>query len=105
MEMWFWRRMERVSWTEKKTNEKVLKIVEEDRKLVNTIITRKRKWIGHILRGEGLMKDDLEGRMEGRMPRGSKRIGMLEELKEGSIMIMKKRADNGEDWKYWVSKT
>jgi len=28
-EMWLWRRMEKISWTEKMTNEAVLKIVGE----------------------------------------------------------------------------
>jgi len=42
--------------------------------------------------------------MEGRMPRGRKRIGMLEELKEGSFMIMKRRAENRQDWRDWVAK-
>jgi len=34
IEMWLRRRMGRVSWTERKSNEEVLKIVGEDRKLV-----------------------------------------------------------------------
>jgi len=46
--------------------------------------------------GGGQMKGVLESRMEGGMPRGRKRIGILEELKEGSFMIMKKRAENRE---------
>ena len=29
-EMWIWRRMERISWTEHRTNEEVLKKVEEE---------------------------------------------------------------------------
>jgi len=60
---------------------------------------QEKKWIGHILQGEGLMKDVLEGRMEGRRPTGRKRIGMLEELKEESFMIMKRRAKNGKAWR------
>ena len=51
------------------------------------------------------MKDVLEGRMEGKRPRGRKRIGMLEELKEGSFKIMKRRARNRVAWRDWVPKT
>jgi len=43
--------------------------------------------------------EHLEGLMEGTMPRGRKRIGMFKELKEGSFMIMKRRAENREAWK------
>ena len=36
-EMWIWRRMERVSWKEHKTNEEILQIVGEERSLLKTI--------------------------------------------------------------------
>ena len=39
-EMWIWRRMERISWTEHRTNEVVLKKVEEKRSLMDIIRTR-----------------------------------------------------------------
>jgi len=59
--------------------------------------------------GEGLIKDVLEGRMVGRMPRGRKRNGMLEELKEGSSMTRKRRAERRaekrEAWRDWVPNT
>lgn len=37
-EMWVWRKMEKISWTEHRTNEDVLKMVGEKRTLVNTIL-------------------------------------------------------------------
>jgi len=36
-EMWIWRRMEKVSWVERKTNEEVLIMVEEKRELLDRI--------------------------------------------------------------------
>jgi len=50
-EMLIWRRMERISWTEHKTNEEVLKKVEEKRSLMDIIRTRQKIWIRHILTG------------------------------------------------------
>jgi len=50
-EMLIWRRMERISWTGHRTNEEVSKKVEEKRTLMDTIRTRQKNWIGHILRG------------------------------------------------------
>ena len=38
LEMWIWRRMERISWTEKITNEEVLRRVGENRSMVETIV-------------------------------------------------------------------
>ena len=55
--MWIWRGMEKVSWIDKKANEEVLKIVGEERNLIQHIINRKKTWIGHALRGESLIKD------------------------------------------------
>jgi len=38
-------------------------MVQEDRKSVNTFCCGKHKWIGHVLRHDGLLRDVLEGRM------------------------------------------
>ena len=54
-EMWTWRRMEKINWTEHQTNE-VLGKVGEERDFINTIRQRQRKWIGHTLRGESLLR-------------------------------------------------
>jgi len=55
-EMWVWRRMEKISWQDMKTNEGVLQLVQEKRSLMDVIWRRKKHWIGHILRGESLLK-------------------------------------------------
>ena len=101
-EMWIWRRMEKVSWTEKKTNEEILKSVQERRCLMERVIRTKKKWIGHIVRGDGLLKEVIEGRMEGKRPRGRKRIGMLNEMKEGTYGLMKRRAEDRSLWRRWM---
>ena len=54
-EMWIWRKMERISWTEKITNEEILRRVGESRTMMMTIVRRKKNCIGHIIRGEGLL--------------------------------------------------
>ena len=41
--------MEKIKWSEKATNEEVLKRVGEKRTLQNNILRRKANWIGHIL--------------------------------------------------------
>ena len=43
--------MEKVSWKDKVSNEELLVKIGEKRKLIDTITERKKKWIGHILRG------------------------------------------------------
>ena len=78
--MCIWRRMEKISWTEKISNKDVLRRIDEERQLMSLILTRKRKWIGHSIRGEGLLKEVIKGRMEGNRTRGRPRKGMLDEL-------------------------
>ena len=34
----------------------------------------KKRWIGHVLRGDGLMREVLEGRLIGKRPKGRPRI-------------------------------
>ena len=99
-EMWVWRKMENVKWTDKMTNVDVLKLVNETQQLVPEIRRRKRRWIGHILRHESLLQTVLEGRMEGKRPRGRKRIMMLDDIKDGrNYEKMKRRAEDREDWR------
>src|SRR6218665_1538649 len=60
-EMWVWRKMEKISWRDMKTNEEVLQMEEEERSLVEGIWRRKKNWTGHILRGESLLREVIEG--------------------------------------------
>jgi len=48
-EMWCWRRMEKISWTNHVRNEEVLLRVNEQRNILHEIRKRKANWIGHIL--------------------------------------------------------
>jgi len=65
--------------------------VGEKRKIIETIVNRKKNWIGYILRGDGLLKDVIEGIMEGKRTRGRRRICRIDELMEGTYGQMKKR--------------
>jgi hypothetical protein len=64
-EMWYLRRMEKVSWTDRVRNEEVLHRVKEERNILHTIKRRKANWIGHILRRNCLLKHVIEGKLEG----------------------------------------
>jgi len=66
-EMWCWRRMEKISWTDYVRNEEVLLRVNEQRNILHEIIKRKGNWIGHILRRTCLLKQVIEGKIKGEM--------------------------------------
>ena len=54
--------------------------------------TKKKNWIGHVLRGNGLLRDVLEGRMLEKRPKGRPRIGMIDDLMEGSFEKNKEKS-------------
>src|SRR6218665_1383148 len=65
-----------------------------------------KNWTGHILRGESLLREAIEGRMIGKRPRGRKRLGMLNEfLKESSYAELKRKAENRKEWRIWKPRT
>jgi hypothetical protein len=49
-EMCCWRRMEKISWTDRVRNEEVLHGVKEERNILHTVKRRNANWIGHISR-------------------------------------------------------
>jgi hypothetical protein len=77
--MWCWRRIEKISWTDRVR-------VNEERNILHTIKRRKAYWIGHILRRNCLLKHVIEGKLEGRIEmtgrRGRRRKQPLDDLKE-----------------------
>jgi hypothetical protein len=85
-EMWCWRRMEKISWTDRVRNEEVLHRVKEERNILHTIKRIKANWIGHILRRNCLLKHVIEGKLERRIEmtgrRGRRRKQLLDDLNE-----------------------
>jgi hypothetical protein len=85
-EMWCWRRLEKISWTDQVRNEEVLLRVKEQRNILHEINKRKAEWIGHILRTNCLLQRVIEGKINdgtevtGR--RGRRRRKLLDDLKE-----------------------
>ena len=66
-EMWCYRRMPKISWKDKITNEKALKLVQTKLHFVEDMMKRKMRYAGHVLRGSsGLSQlQILEGWVEG----------------------------------------
>ena len=49
-----------------------------------------------------MLKDVIEGRMEGKRARGRPRLGMLDELMTGSYVDMKRRTEDRGGWKSYM---
>src|SRR6476661_9380931 len=93
--------MGKVSCMDKRPNEQVLSSINEKRSLIKTIWDRKQNWIGHVVKGTDLMKLVLEGRMEGKKPRGRPRMDMIDNVLDETYGDMKRKAENRENWRIW----
>ena len=85
-EMWCWRRMENISWTDHVRNEEVLLRVKEQRNILHEIGKRKANWIGHTLRRncflQRVIKVKIKVGIEVTERRGRRRRKLLDDLKE-----------------------
>ena len=82
-EVWFLRRMLRISWTERISNDEVFAMAGTRRKLLNNIRGRQLSFLGHVIRKNGLENLALTGRIEGRRSRGRRRILWMSSLRSG----------------------
>jgi hypothetical protein len=103
-EMWCWKRMEKISWTERVRNEELLLTVKEQRNILNEISKRKANWIGHILRRNCLLRQVIDGKIKrgievtGR--RGRRRRKLLDDFKERrGYSHLKEEAPNRTIWR------
>ena len=102
-EMWCYRKMMKISWTDRVTNEEVLNQVKAKRTIWNTLQRRRDKMIGHILRPEGLTHLIVEGIAEGKRGRGRPRMSYLDQIIQdvgaSNYREMKNLAQNRQRWR------
>ena len=59
------------------------------------------RWIGHVLRHDGLLHEIIEGRMKGKPRRGRRRIEMLHDLaNDGDSVALKRAAEDRDGWRH-----
>ena len=70
VEIWFLRRMLRLPWKGRLTNERVMEMVGVRRELLGAVKKRQLKFLGHLLRHGCLEEEVFLGKIEGRRARG-----------------------------------
>jgi len=65
----------KISWVNKISNVEVLAQVNETNSMLNSILGRKRRLIGHVLRHDELLCNFMEGRKVGKHTRGRRGEG------------------------------
>ena len=70
-ELWCWRRLLRVTWTARKSNQSILKEISPEYSLEGLMLKLKLQYFGHLMqRADSLEKDTDAGKIEGRRRRG-----------------------------------
>jgi len=74
-ELWFWRRLLRVPWTTRRSNQSILKEISQKCLLVGLILKLKLQYFGHLMcRTDSFEKTLMLGKIKGRRRRGRQRM-------------------------------
>ena len=79
-EMWCLRRIGGISWRDRVTNEEVLQRMGTERNLLKSVKQRQLRYFGHIKRRSGFLSQVLEGKLEGKRPRGRPRTNWMSNI-------------------------
>ena len=78
-ELWCWRRLLRVPWTARRSNQSILKEISPEYLLKGLMLKLKLQYFGHLMRKTySLEKTLMLGRIEGRRRRGRQRMRWLD---------------------------
>ena len=78
-ELWCWRRLLRVPWTAKKSNQSILKEISPEYSLEGLMLKLKLQYFGHLIRRvDSFEKTLMLGKIEGRRRRGQQRMRWLD---------------------------
>ena len=78
-ELWCWRRLLRVLWTARRSNQSILKEISPGCSLEGLMLKLKLQYFGHLMgRADSLEKTLMLGKIEGRRRRGRQRMRWLD---------------------------
>ena len=88
-ELWYWRRLLRVPWTARRSNQSILKEISPGCSLEGQMLKLKLQYFGHLMRrADSLEKTLMLGGIGGRMRRGQQRMRWLDGITDSMIMSL-----------------
>ena len=88
-ELWCWRRLLRVPWTARRSNQSILKEISPGCSLEELMLKRKLQYFGHLMwRVDSLEKTLMLGRIGGRRRRGRQRMRWLDGITDSMDMSL-----------------